>query len=554
MENKKGYSNIQIWILYLTIITTLSYIIARQIIFFTVDYVWYEKIIAFLLLLAEFFIIIHALGYIIEVIRVLKNGKIYNRVEDIKVKTDGLDHEELENEPFVAIVIPSLNEPLDILENTLTTCCNLTYANKDIFLLDDTRYDGSNDEYKKKIEKLCKRKKVALFRHTWRGAKAGMLNDFLAFLRKEQKSDVSCQFIKDDFEKHNSKYLIVFDADQNPFLDFIEPLVRYMEKKKNTAFIQTPQYYTNFEKNKVAKASGLQQAVFYEYISEGKSLADSMICCGTNIIYRLEAVNEVGGFDENSITEDFALSFKLHQNGWHSHYYGRIGAFGMGPEDLGAYFKQQYRWAAGTIDTFKTTVKAFFHNPKQLSWIKWWEYFLSGTYYFIGFVFLILFICPVLFIFFSIPSYFANPWIYGLIFGPYLLFGMTSFFMTLYHRGYKAKDLFLGQLLIMFTFPVYIRGAIAGLFTKKKKFVITPKGDSKKISYYKLWPQLLVGFIALEAIFWGCTRLYYEKHLFFALAINIFWCLYNVIIMSMAFYYNNPEKAEPIIEENKNGI
>ncbi len=185
----------------------------------------------------------------------------------------------------------------------------------------------------------------------------------------------------------------------NPFPEFVEPLAARMEANPKLAFIQTPQYYTNFDSNRIAHASGLQQAVFYEYICEGKSLTDAMFCCGTNVIFRREALMDVGGFDETSVTEDFATSLKFHLKGWRSAYIGKVMAFGMGPEDLGGFFKQQFRWALGTVGLFRTVLGFFLRHPKQLVFVKWWEYFLSSTHYFIGLVFLILVLCPLLYMF-----------------------------------------------------------------------------------------------------------------------------------------------------------
>lgn len=163
------------------------------------------------------------------------------------------------------------------------------------------------------------------------------------------------------------KYLVIFDADMNPFPDFVEPLCEYLEKNPKVAFVQTPQYYSNFESNRVAKAAGLQQAIFYEYICEGKGLKDAMFCCGSNVMIRIEALLSVGGFNEVSVTEDFATSLLLHLNGWKSIYFNRVSAFGKGPEDLGSFFKQQFRWARGTLEIARELPGIMWKNYRKWS-------------------------------------------------------------------------------------------------------------------------------------------------------------------------------------------
>lgn len=359
----------------------MLYLLVRIVVFIVSDYPWFEKIMAFFLLLAEIFILIHGVGYFLEIVHVAARSRAPNGSEE--------PPDQLVDYPPVAIIVSSFKEPLEVIEATLISFYNLAYPEKYLYFLDDTRYDLPGDdpavmaEYRSAVDALCRRIGVSLFRRKWRGAKAGMINDFLAFTEGK---------IRDDFEFHpyggnrrdvKPKYIIVFDADQNPFPRFVEPLVARMEKDPRLAFIQTPQYYSNFETNRIARASGLQQAVFYEYICEGKSIKDAMFCCGTNVIFRREALLDVGGFDETSVTEDFATSLKFHLRGWRSAYHSDVMAFGMGPEDLGGYFKQQFRWARGTVGLLRQIIPVFLRNPRKLVAVKWWEYFLSGTHYFI---------------------------------------------------------------------------------------------------------------------------------------------------------------------------
>ena len=525
---------------FVAIILAISYLIVRTSFFIVSDYFWYEKTLALLLLLAEIFILIHSIGYFLEIIHVGSDKKSSAMPEGPLPP--------LTSFPPIAIIVSSFKEPLDVLENTLISFYNLTYPNKYIYFLDDTRYDLPGDDrlklqdYREEINKLCQRIGVKLFRRKWRGAKAGMINDFLDFLEGNQKEGFEFQNYAKDKHHEKGKYIIVFDADQNPFPNFAEPLVAIMEHSPRLAFIQTPQYYSNFETNRIARASGLQQAVFYEYICEGKSTQDAMFCCGTNVIFRREALVDVGGFDETSVTEDFATSLKFHINDWRSAYLNRIMAFGMGPEDLGGYFKQQFRWALGTIGLLRQVIAYFIRHPAKLTAAKWWEYFLSSTHYFIGPVFLVLVLCPILYLFTNVPSYFSKPEVYILFFLPYIVITLSTFFWTLKERNYNIKDLFIGQLLMSITFPVYIKASILALLGIRGSFVITPKTGSAALPLKDLWAQLFLLTVSFAAIIWGLNRLYYEQNPIGALIVNILWCLYHLIILSSVLYFNIPDE------------
>ncbi|MGM0608763.1 MAG: glycosyltransferase family 2 protein [Candidatus Muiribacteriota bacterium] len=535
LKKNINYGNL-LFLIFLAVVLLLIYVIGRTYYFVMFAQNTFDIIFGTLFLLAELFLLIHGVGYFNEIISVVK--KTHSSLGRKREKPD------LTENPPVAVCVASFKEPLPLLEETLICLVNLTYSNVNVYLLDDTKYDNSwknekeRDKYKKDIEELCENLEINLFRRKWRGAKAGIINDFLAYKKGDKNPDFKLLNFSDKKELETEEYIGIFDADMQAFPNFLEPLVQMMFEDEKTAFVQTPQYYTNFEKNKIAKAAGLQQVVFFEYISEGKGEEGAMFCCGTNVLFRREALNDVGGMDESSVTEDFATSLKLHINGWNSKFYNKTGAFGMGPEDMGGYFKQQFRWALGTVGMFWTILLTFLKNPFKLRPRLWWEYFLSSTYYMVGYVVLTLITGPILYIFFNRPSFFATPEIYLLIFTPYIISTLVIFFSTLQTRNYKAKELIIGQFLTIITFPVYIKAVTLALLGIKGSFGVTPKEGSNIISYKKLWVQVLFICINFSAVIWGINKMVFDASVNWSIMISVFWCLYHVFILSFIFYFN----------------
>lgn len=530
---------ILLFLISLAFLSIFTYLIVRLSIFILQDYRWYERAFASLLLFSESFILIQTFGYFLNIFFVLRQSSK-------KQSSQPLDP--LVNYPPVAIVVPSYKEPLEVLQDTLVCLYNLTYPNKHIYLLDDTRYElpwdtaENKEKYRQSIEDLCQWIGVNLFRSEWHGAKAGKINDFLQFLEGNSRSDFQFFPFEKKEKKEAEKYIVIFDADMNPIPDFVEEPIRIMENNPKIAFVQTPQYYTNFETNRVARASGMQQAIFFEYICEGKGTSNSMFCCGTNVLLRREALMGVGGFDEESVTEDFATSLKLHLKGWESIYINRVSAFGMGPNDLGGFFKQQFRWARGNIGILKKMPRQMFKNFNKISLLTWWEYILSCTHYFTGWVFFFMVIFPVAYLFFDVPSYFASGSVYLFIYVPYLILSFLVFFLTLKERRYRSSDLILSTLIGMIAFPVYIKATFNALFNIQTPFVITPKTGSTILSFRALLPQIMLNLLCFSAITWGLLRIIYEREQVSVLAISVFWTLYNFILMSFVLYFNHAEE------------
>ena len=110
--------------------------------------------------------------------------------------------------------------------------------------------------------------------------------------------------------------------------------------------------------NRIAAASWAQQALFFGAIARGKDGLDAVFCCGTNVLFRREAFESVGGFPTNSLTEDFELSIRLHERGWKSAYVPDVLSRGLGPEDMAAYVSQQQRWARGCLSGLPRALRA----------------------------------------------------------------------------------------------------------------------------------------------------------------------------------------------------
>jgi cellulose synthase (UDP-forming) len=495
----------------LAMISILVYLIVRSVLYCFADYNLVERIFSVLLIFAEFFLLIHSIGYAMDVFRASRRIGEKGRGDQPPAV--------LKDEPSVAILVAARHEPKEVLENTFISLKNLRYKNKYIYFLDDS----SDEKYKREAEALCEEHGLILFRREERhGAKAGIVNDCMKTL--------------------NQKYVSIFDADQCPLPEFLNALVPILEGGPRIAFVQTPQYYSNIDENRIARAAGFQQAVFYEYICEGKGTDEAMFCCGTNVVFRREALLDVGGLDESTVTEDFATSIKLHARGWQSRYHNHVYAFGMGPEDLASYFKQQFRWSTGTISVLKRVIRQFILHPFSMRIAQWWEYLLSGSYYLIGISFAIIMICPIAYILFKIPSFFARPDIYFLAFLPYIILSMSVYYAVLSLRHYSPKDLFLGQLLGFITFFVYIKGAVSALLGVKTTFGVTGKTKGNAIPYYLLWPQMSMLFLNFIAFVWGINRFVYEHSA--AVAVNGFWTIYHCALLSSVFYFNAAQTAK----------
>lgn len=502
----------------LAIVALSSYVVFRGMVFFAPGYSLVDRLFAVLLLCAELFIFIHATAYFLTTIKA--TGRY--RVTKEHVFTPAV-------ESATAVVIATFNEEPSILEETVASAVNLDYAQKKVYIVDDS----TNEELRRGIQDLAgKYGCVYVHRDNRRGYKAGAINDLMKSL--------------------SQKYMAVFDADQKPVHNFLTQTIPFLEEDPKLAFIQTPQFYHNTENSPVAFGAAHQQAVFYEYICEGKSTSNAMFSCGSNIVYRTEALRNVGGFDEKSVTEDFATALRLHLKGWKSLYYDYVSVYGLGPESLPGYFTQQMRWALGTLGVFKSMIVQFFRKPMSLRPGQWWEYFVSSSYYLVGWANFFFILCPIAFLLAGISPLIANPTFYAAAFLPYFIFSMGTFYLSMGKRGYKPRALFIGQSLGFISIWVLMNAAVMALFNIKRAFGVTPKGVSGKLSIKYIAPQLALMILSLAAVAAGVYRLVTAFDP--VIIINIIWAAYHAFLLGMVFYFNRsfkPYQARPVFIESE---
>ncbi|MBL7208728.1 MAG: glycosyltransferase [Dehalococcoidia bacterium] len=509
---RRGLSILSVMAL-LAIVTLSLYVVFRGVAFLDPSYTWLDRLFAVFLLGAEVFIFIHAISYFLTTIKA--TGKYTVTKEHVFAATA---------EPTTAVIIATFNEEPGILEDTVISAVNLDYTQKKVYVVDDS----TNENLRRGIQDLAEGYGcVYVYRGNRRGYKAGAINDLMKTL--------------------SQKYMAVFDADQKPVRNFLNQTIPFLEEDPELAFIQTPQFYDNTENSPVAFGAAHQQAVFYEYICEGKSVSDAMFTCGSNVVYRTEALRSIGGFDEKSVTEDFATAFRLHLKHWRSLYYNHVHVYGLGPENLSSYFTQQMRWALGTLGVFKRIILEFFKRPWSLHSGQWWEYFVSGSYFLVGWSNFFFTMCPVAFLMFHIRPLIADPLFYAAAFLPYFIFSMGTFYLSMGRRGYRARALFTGQSLAFISFWVLMNAAVMALFSIKRPFGVTPKGIGGKLSIRYIMPQLTLMILSLAAVTVGIYRL---GNVFDTVVIiNMVWATYHAFLLGMVFYFNRsfkPYRPRPV--------
>ena len=381
----------------------------------------------------------------------------------------------------VDVFIPTYDEPVDVVAPTVAAAVALRGADVRVALLDD----GDRSEMRALAERYGARY-IRRDEHT--GAKAGNINHALGAT--------------------SAPYVLVLDCDHVPLPDFLVRTLPLFGDASDTydlhtgrahhgvAYVQTPQYYANAESNRVAEASWSQQSLFFGAIARGKDARGAMFCCGTNVVFRRTALDDIGGFPEGSVTEDFELSIALHERGWTSAYAPEVLASGLGPEDVASYVGQQHRWARGCVGALPRIARAALPARIKL------QYLLSASYFLTGWTVLVYLSMPVFRILTGAqPIAGSGADDFLVAFAPY--FGLAVLAVATIGGGAYTYSAYA---LATTSFWVHIHASTKALFRRPSRFVVTPKTASSDRQWRAVGPPLVAIGILTLAILVGLLR------------------------------------------------
>ena len=228
--------------------------------------------------------------------------------------------------PSVDVFIPTYNEPLDVVRQTVFSAINLDWPSDrlHVYVLDD----GRRPEFRAFCEELGV---GYLIRDNNAHAKAGNINAAL----KTTSSD----------------YVAIFDCDHIPTRSFLQVCMGWFIRDPQLAMLQTPHVFFSpdpFEKNlDTFHAMPNEGELFYGIVQDGNDLWNAAFFCGSCAIIKRAPLMEVGGIAVETVTEDAHTALKLNRRGYNTAYLEIPQAAGLATESLSGHVGQRIRWARG---------------------------------------------------------------------------------------------------------------------------------------------------------------------------------------------------------------
>lgn len=271
------------------------------------------------------FLFVYSLGQLHLTIAYLKGIK--------RPSEENKNNNYLENElPFVTIQLPIYNEEA-VINRLLQKTVELDYPHHlfEIQLLDDST-DQTTKIAKDTIRQLPTAVQIKHVRRTEReGFKAGALK----YGMREAKGEL----------------IAIFDSDFLPEKDFLLKTVNAFKDPK-IGVVQTRWGHLNENYSLLTQTQAFGLDAHFTVEQKGRNLESCFISFnGTAGVWRKTCIEEAGGWESDTLTEDLDLSYRAQLKGWKFKYLEEVVSPAELPITVGAYKSQQYRWNKGAAET-----------------------------------------------------------------------------------------------------------------------------------------------------------------------------------------------------------
>ncbi|MDE0472604.1 MAG: glycosyltransferase family 2 protein [Ekhidna sp.] len=235
--------------------------------------------------------------------------------------------------PPVTVQLPIYNECY-VVERLIDSVCRLEYPRDklEIQVLDDST-DETVDLIKRKVNFYLT--EGLDIKHIQRMSRTGFKAGALQY----------------GLEQAKGTYLAIFDADFVPSPDF---LLRTLPKfnHENTGMVQTKWSYLNRDSGWLTKIQAFWLDAHFTVEQKGREQAGSFLNFnGTAGIWRKSCIEDAGGWQHDTLTEDLDLSYRVQLRGWKFVYREEIESPAELPVVIPAIRSQQYRWNKGAAET-----------------------------------------------------------------------------------------------------------------------------------------------------------------------------------------------------------
>lgn len=432
-------------------------------------------------------------------------------------------HVEEADLPFVTVQIPIYNE-MYVIERLIDRVAEFDYPKDkfEIHILDD-----STDET---LEIVAA--KVAEYRNKGFDIRQ---------IRREKRQGYKAGALKDATPMARGEYIAIFDADFLPRRDFLRATIPYFLTNPKVGVVQTRWEHLNRDYSIITKLQALQLNVHFTIEQQGRQGGDLFLQFnGTGGVWRRQAIDEAGGWEADTLTEDLDLSIRAQLKGWEIVYLEKFESPAELPAEMNGLKSQQFRWMKGGAETARKMLPTIWRTEMPL------QKKLFGSMHLLGsVVFIFVLVAGV----FSVPLLIAMPRL-GISQGWMTVFlaALLSISVIYYVANVEAvleKGSYfrrIGKFAMLFPFFLALSmglslhntiAVVQGFMGRKSPFVRTPKFNIQGLRDSLKQKNYLPGKLPASTVLEGLLALYFLGAIWLGIELgNNTFLIYHFLLMT----------------------
>ena len=423
--------------------------------------------------------------------------------------------------PVVTIQLPLYNE-MYVADRLINAVCGIDYPRE---LLEVQVLDDSADE-------TCSIAQLAIRRAAMQGVD-------IKYYHRTNRTGFKAGALEAGLKVARGEFIGILDADFVPTPDFLTRLMPHFIDAK-VGMVQARWGHINQDYSLLTKIQSILLDGHFVLEHGGRNRAGLFFNFnGTAGVWRRVAIDDAGGWQHDTLTEDLDLSYRAQLRGWRFVFVSDLIEPAEVPVEMNAFKSQQHRWAKGSIQTCRKLLPTILRANIPLG-VKIEAFFhLTANFNYPLMCVLSLLMFPAMVIRYNMGWYEML-----LIDVPLFLaatFSVCNFYMVCQreiHRDWRARLKYL-PFLMSIGIGLCInntRAVFEALFNRQTDFARTPKyrieGDADEW-VGKTYRQS----VALQPLIELALGLYFTATVFYALANQIYGTLPFLVLFQIGFLY-----------------
>ena len=427
-----------------------------------------------------------------------------------------------EDLPQVTVQLPIFNEQY-VVDRLLDAVCRLEYPKDklDIQLLDD-----STDQTVEVARLLVER--------------YAALGNPIVYLHRDNREGFKAGALEAGLKTAKGEFVAIFDADFVPPPDFLLKCIHHFTDPK-IGMVQTRWTHINRNYSLLTQVEAILLDGHFVLEHSGRSRSGVFFNFnGTAGMWRRKAIEEAGGWEHDTLTEDTDLSYRAQLKGWKFVYLQDVECPAELPVEMTAFKTQQARWAKGLIQVSKKILpKVFASDASRHVKVEAWYHLTANLSYPLMIVLSVLLMPAMIIRFYQgwfqmlyidLPLFMAST------------FSISSFYLVsqkeLFPKSWWRSLLYLPLLMslgigLTITNTIAVLEALVGkktAFARTPKYRVESKKDKVGANKYRKrlgwvpWVELLIGTYFALAVIYAIDNENYFTVPFLLLFVIGYWC------------------------------